>query len=727
MPGQYCPEAPHNFSDANPLPACATNEKAAAKVMQPNGNDQDSSGSSTTAVQTVSGHGAESRPDLAAVEQISNLPVTSGTQPVSEKCGETSHDASFPLPAGGDVRENHGAGHLSARDLEKGVERALILKTALPMLQRHSQASVARAVGVSEATLCRLLRAYGHLAEHQLTPERLAGKSRQCGAKSPWSKFAQKLAVRLRLKQLYLLTIGASSDYMTKDRRTGSAALVLERFADDAMCPPELAALLRAGKFPEPLLRVIREITPEMEQCARGPKHQELNGTLIQRRTTQEILANGEHRQIVLGDWWVFDDMSDNQPFWFLGPDGEPLVGRQGLYAFDILRHWLGVELVGTSRDSYTAAIILRFIRRLMQAIGRPVRGVIFEQSVWKARVISGFRLSSSGKVMEDEFERPEMAEDERNLVQDGLRALGMEVYYTYTPRGKEIEGAFNYLQRVAPTFSENAINIGRHAGEFEQGAKNMRRAHNGSHHPRDLGFMDIAARADVLEKTMVWINDRQARKSNRTGAYPTLAPLGERDLPVFLPSKHEVQIRGGKVTCTVDGTPYDFCHPELFGSLGGGYRLYVKCDPGEPTLGAAIYNRETSSANWKGWPVGQYIGMAEFVPEVARMDFRAKDQRDNTAGDLKKRFNKAVRTEFRAMGRNQFRAGTARDGAGNVAVRTATNQSPTARTEDALALPERAAPRMRVEMDATALQRRRNRLAEEAADARRINLLADS
>jgi len=605
---------------------------------------------------------------------------------------------------------------ISTRDLEKGAERALILKAALPLMAKNSQAKVAHLLGVSEPTLSRLIRNFGHLPPEKLTPERLAGKTTQCGVKSPWSKFAQKLDVRKELKQCYLRGIGASSDYMAKDRRTGSAALVLELFADKEMCPPELAALLRVGKFPEPMLRVIREITPEVEAAMRGPKHQALCGTLIQKRTTMEILADGEERQINLGDWWVFDDASDNQPNWFLGPDTEPLVGRQGLYAFDVIRHWLGVELIGTSRDSYTAAIILRFVRRLMMAFGRPVRGVIFEQSVWKARSIAGFRLTSSGKIIEDEYERPEMPEEQRNLVQDGLRALGIEVYYTYTPRGKEIEGGFNYLQRVAASISPEHINIGRHAGEFEQAAKNLRRAHNGSYHPRDLGFPEMDARADLLEKAMTWINNRAAwREEAKTGeprVYPKLTPLSERDLPVFLPSNHEIQIRGGKVTCTVDGDAYDFCNPELFAELGAGYRVYAKCDPSEPILGAAIYNRETSSANFKGWQVGQYIGMAEFVPTVPRMDWRPKDERDNTASDLKKRFNKYVRTAFRAVGMPQFKAATARDGKGNVAEVSA-SPSPERRV---VANGGRAqAPQPPPALDAAALQRRRVRLAEEA------------
>jgi hypothetical protein len=615
---------------------------------------------------------------------------------------------------------------LTEKALEKGAWRVRLLKAARPLLRgphAASQEAVAQLLGTSGPTLCRLLQDYQRIPDDQLTPERCAVEIP--GRPSPYAYLADIPAVVQRLQQLYLLTCGASSDYMSKDRRTGSAALALERFADDPLCPASLADKLRAGKFPKPLVQLIRRLTPEMEQRARGSKHASLNGTLIQRRTTLEILANGDQQKIQLGDWWVFDDMSDNQPFWFLGPDGAPLVGRQGLYAYDIRRHWLGAELIGTARDSYTAAIILRFMRRLMQALGKPRRGVVLEQSVWKARVISGTRLTATGELFEEEIERPALPEADKNLVHDGLRALGIEVFYTHTPRGKEIEGAFNYLQRVAPTFSPEAINIGRHAGEFEAGAKNLRRAHAGSHHPRDLGFLEMDARADVLERTMAWINARESQKTTH-GDYPVLLPISGRDLPVFLPRRHDLELRGGKLTASVDGEPYDFCAPELFASLGAGYRLTLKFDPAEPTLGAAIYNRETSSANHQGWPVGQYIGQADFLPPVARFDWRSGDVPD-PAADAKRRFNKYVRTAFRAVGMKQFRASTARDGRGNVAEITGETAAHLSASRPA-SLVAAARPIVNLAPETQArFTKQSDRLARQAAHARSLRELTDA
>jgi len=150
------------------------------------------------------------------------------------------------------------------------------------------------------------------------------------------------------------------------------------------------------------LLNVIREINDLHEQRYRGPKHASLNGTLTMRRTLVEILQDGQTVPIQPGDWWVFDDMSDNLPHWWTGPEHTQMIGRQGLYAYDLTRPWIGVEKIGTVRDSYTAAIILRFLRQWMQVYGKPRRGVVFERSIWEANVIKGCRITANGEPVDE-------------------------------------------------------------------------------------------------------------------------------------------------------------------------------------------------------------------------------------------------------------------------------------------------------------------------------------
>jgi hypothetical protein len=574
---------------------------------------------------------------------------------------------------------------LTERDREAGAGRVQLVRSIRALMASgYTQRDAAVQLKQSVATINRLARTFAHLADHELTPENLATKTAQCGRKTNYETIADIAAVQQRLQQLYLATCASSSDYQSKDRRTGSASLALERFADDPLCPAPLAAKLRKGAQPKRLVSIIRRITPAVEQRLRGPGHQSLNAALIHRRTMTEKLPEGTVQDIQPGDWWVFDDMSTNNPFWFSGPDDQPLIGRQGLYGYDIMKRWLGVELIGTARDSYTAAIILRFLRRLMQAIGKPRRGIIFERSVWQANAIAGNGITAIGRVFEDEWDRAAMTKEDKAELADGIKSLGLIVHYTYTPRGKEIEGAFNYLQSVFPTFAPEAVNIGRHAGEFERGAKAMRRARGSTYHPEDLGFLHIDRHADLTEESMQWINKRNGC------ALPSVKyPLSKSDLVVFLPSRHDLQIRNGQVTVTIDGQPYDFVHPEKFATLGNGYRVTVKCDPAEPTLGAAIYNRELSSANFAGYQLGELICLAEFKPAIHRFDWSENKTGDVAAGQ-KRRYNKAVRTAFRAVGLPRHKAATIRDGRGNVA-ETSADRPAAANEEPKMRMPDRS------------------------------------
>jgi len=481
-------------------------------------------------------------------------------------------------------------------------------------------------------------------------------------------------------------------------------------------------------------VRVIREINDLVEQRHRGEKHMSLNANLSLRRSLVEILESGERVPITEGDWWVFDDMSDNFPHWWTGPENVQLIGRQGLYAYDIKRRWLGVEKIGTVRDSYTAAIILRFLRRLMADFGKPRRGIIFERSVWQSRAITGCRITSGGTLIDEEMERPGMSNPDKALLQEGIESLGLTLHYTYTPRGKEIEGAFNHLQRLKPMFAgRKGINLGRHAGEFEAGAKHLRRVRAASHTPESLGFLHIDASRDLDLELMNWINAQPYQQATgediEAPAYPALGELSDRDLAVFLPETRELQITNGKLTARVDGQPYDFVAPELFAALGSGYRLALKFDPAEPTLGGAIYNRDASSANRHGWQVGEFIGWAEFLPEVARFDWSQGGP--DEAAALKRRFNKHIRTSYGAVGLQRRGtaaaavsiAATVRDGRGQVAEVSGGASVPASRAPAAepklTTTPRRVARTGFEPLDPQTQSRRRNRFAEEAELAR--------
>jgi hypothetical protein len=626
---------------------------------------------------------------------------------------------------------------LTELDYKNGAKRVSLMINIIHFTKEgYSLSSIARRVGLSVASVCNLRRQYGHLKDYELTPENLATAR---GDAHRSVQFEADLTARMpeavkHLQQLYLSTIQGSSDYITRGRRTGSASLALQRFADWEQCPPNLARALRRGSQPRALLNVIRQMNDLVEQQYRGVKHSSLNGTLVHTRELVTVLADGTREPINPGDWWVFDDMSTNFPFWFTGPDGKAYVGRQGLYAYDVCQRWVGCELVGTCRDSYTSAIILRFFRRLFEGLGKPRRGVVLERSVWAATSIQGFRLTHTGEVYEEEVIRPAMSKEDKALIHDGLEAIGIHVHYTHTPRGKEIEGGFAYLQRVFPTFAKDWQNIGHHAGEIEKGAKAMRQAHAGSRHPADLKFLHIDAHADLTEKVMRWINERKQWRESLTRPdghpipsdgrghgegsipeLPRLAPLTERDRAAFLPARNQVQIKDGKVHVQSDNIHAEFTNPDIFPRLGSGFRLFVKWDPSEPTIGAAIYSRETSSANFAGYQVGEWICMAEMLEPVARFNLsdEACSETDH-AHQLKKRFNKTVRTAFRAVGMPALKAATARDGAGNVA-----EVSDTAQTNS---IPEPKLPPPPASREVAPMSdRKKDLLARQAARAREL------
>lgn len=566
----------------------------------------------------------------------------------------------------------------------------LIVQTHAAGQPSPSVRQAARLLEVPHSTLNKVLK---RRAAGKLAPD-----YHERGATCEWETFADRPDVRQKLHQLYLLSCGASSDYMSKGRRTGSMASALKVFAREPICPPDLAEILLAGLQPVALKRAVREMHDLHEQKLRGPKHSSLNASIISRR---------DRSQIKPGDEWVFDDMSDNLPHWWTGPDDQPCLGRQGLYCYDGAGRWIGVEKVGTLRDAYTAAIILRFFRRLMTAFGKP-RKIILERGVWMSNCIKGFKISPKGAVLEEEFERPAMDKAESAELIGGLEKLGIDLHYAYTPRGKIIEGAFNHLQRLKPMIAQQwserraaatlnlepgtlnappALNIGRHAGEFEHGAKQMRRVRARSHHPADLGFLHIEDSLSIDLEVMEFINANQ-------GDYPALRPLEPNDHAVFLPEKRELLLKDGRVTATVDGTPLDFYAPELFATVGNHYRLGVKFDPSEPTLGAALYNLETSSVNHQGWRLGELIGWGQYQPPIGWTGrAAAEDPQADPMADLRRRFNKHVRTAFGAVGLKHARISSARDGRGNVAETSGTAQPSTVSRQPSVPQPSTLNP----------------------------------
>ncbi|RME68558.1 MAG: helix-turn-helix domain-containing protein, partial [Verrucomicrobia bacterium] len=323
-----------------------------------------------------------------------------------------------------------------------------------------SQSQAARELGVAPATLSRWLRAHARGGDAALLP-----RTQRCGRKALAVEATEE--DRRQLKRLRLAT--------------GSDALALQMWADDARCSEGLRAAIlkpRASRHNLPAsLRQLCHVTAEEAALFRGHRTFELAG-FIQRRDDTKVLADGRRVPLEPGDLWELDDMSLNQPFWWESEargDGDALsrrqgaaVGRQVLFAQDVASgRWLGFELVGRPRDAYRAADILRFIRRLIEQHGMPRIGFRLEGGIWRARAIAGITLDERGNTAQ----RPAMADEQRQALFGGLQELGLTVDWCHSPHHKGgIESGFNYLQSVLAAVSvmEGAyvVDLGRHRGE---------------------------------------------------------------------------------------------------------------------------------------------------------------------------------------------------------------------------------------------------------------------
>jgi hypothetical protein len=562
-----------------------------------------------------------------------------------------------------------------------------------------SRTKAAKQVGEDYTSLWRYEQLFRDGGKDGLLP-----KTAECGGKSVWEYLLKDEAFCLKLMGIYLATIGSSGGNVTRGRRTAKVATALTAMAEEPECPEPLAARLRRGKFPMCLQRHLKRITPEMENRARGAKHFQLNGVTSRRDLTLRF-PNGDRAEMPAGFKWVFDDMSVNQPFWCEAA-GKILFSRQGLYAIDQRSlKWLGKMLVARPREAYRAEDILRFLRGLFLAYGGKPDVIVFEQGIWRARKIHGFKMNEFGQPVGEDFERGEMQDGEKHLLTDGLAAIGIKVIFATSAHGKIIETCFNPLQTQIAIRTREFVNIGRHAGEFEIGGKRLARVRQAaggqllasggertaSRTPSFLGFAPAHVLSERIDECLAFINAKEnSRKETPDWIWErdiAGRPLQENqatDAAVFLPEIRERHIDGGRVTVTVNGQAHDFRAPWMI-ELGSGYKVFCRFDPAEPSRGAAIYNRESGAANFNGYKAGQFLGFVSWempAPSVdvtgdvrgvvasPAADFYGAGAVDN--GDaIRKKQNKLVATFFSALprpGQPAVKMNEIRDGEGRVA-----------------------------------------------------------
>ncbi|HVU26520.1 MAG TPA: helix-turn-helix domain-containing protein [Verrucomicrobiae bacterium] len=625
--------------------------------------------------------------------------------------------------------------------------------------QGFSRTKAAKKLGCAYVNLWRYEKAFKTRGFDGLIPN-----MEECGRKSDFDLILKDEKFCAKLLEIYLSTVGASGNNVVRGRRTAKMATALTAMAEEAECPPALASRLKRGRFPVCLVRFLKRVTPEMENRQRGAKHFQLNGITSRRDLTLRF-PNGDRAEMPAGFKWVFDDMSVNQPFW-CEADGKILFSRQGLYAIDHRSlKWLGKMLVARPREAYRAEDILRFLRGLFLAYGGKPDVIVFEQGIWKARKIHGFKLNEFGQPVEDVFERGEMVDGEKHLLTDGLAAIGIKVIFATSAHGKIIETCFNPLQTQIAIRTREFVNIGRYAGEFEIPGKRLAQVRYAQSKnnltaalPNFLGFAPQNILDERIDEAIQFINFKQ----NSRGEIPeeiwaadiAKRPLLENqrnDAAVFLPEIRERVIDGGRVTVKVNGQSHDFRAPWMI-ELGSGYKVFCRFDPAEPSRGAAIYNRETGSNNFSGYKPGQFLGFVSWempAPSVdvtgdvrgitpqSATDFYGEGAFDN--GDsIRKKQNKIVSTSFSAFVNRPgqprvVRMREIRDGEGRVSRVSISGAANEAEKTDMPALaPVAAAPvPMRRNILAAPspdeFAKKRERLAASAAAARNLQNLVET
>ncbi len=563
-------------------------------------------------------------------------------------------------------------------------------------------------VGTSAPTLCRLVKLYGHLADHELIPEKVA-PSKSGGVNCEWGFLLKRDEVKRKLLELYIACMVAANATAANDVRTAQVAPALFNFSYAPDCPAKLAERLRDGYQPVDFVRYLRSaITPEVEARIRGAKHSQLYGASGRRDYTFR-LPDGRRGEEPAAACYCADDMSENHPF-YVAYDGGEVLSRQGLYFIESKHKcWQSVELVARVRESYTAADILRAFYGLCQAQGGIPHCLTLEQGIWKSRLVAGFTLDG-GWLVEETTERPAMDAAQKDLIVKGLELCGVKLMFKYSAHLKPIEANFNPLQTNIACVATGFQHIGRYAGEYEYPGKQLRRVRAASHKAADLGFASQAQLADCIWEAMRRTNDKPSAVDGLTRAQAheadlqrqPLLPLTDRLFAACLPGEpRKTTLRNGCINVELRGKQYQFRDGEKFAALGDGYELFYKIDETNPNLGCAVFNRtpQTNRANYQGWQPGDFMfnapreipgPMRDLITAPAGVDLQTVEQIygegaiDRGDTELKKA-KKFVATQARHLprpGQISIRTSTARDGRGNVVATTnveATTSGPAA------------------------------------------------
>lgn len=182
--------------------------------------------------------------------------------------------------------------------------------------------------------------------------------------------------------------------------------------ASKSYVPPSVRAAARTSQLATKLIQI-------------GPKAAKLDGPYTE----------CSYENCPAGHAFTADDMTANVYVWTEWPTerGFLLIRPQILATMDIgSMAWLNVRAVIRSKGQYNKDDVWGLIGDTLDEFGL-FKIAVLEGGTWQSGVVVGTKTGLS---------------DEERF--GGLRALGVKVIHTHTPRGKIIEGAFNVLQHAA-------------------------------------------------------------------------------------------------------------------------------------------------------------------------------------------------------------------------------------------------------------------------------------
>ena len=188
---------------------------------------------------------------------------------------------------------------------------------------------------------------------------------------------------------------GKSRDWLHQNRASKSSV------------PPSVRKALTVSKYAAKLIQV-------------GPRAAELDGPH----------SIGDYSKGRFGRAFTADDMTANVYVWVEWPneDGYIVVRPQILAAMDVdTQAWLCVRAIIRSKGQYNKDDVWGLIGDVLENFGKFEIAVL-EGGIWQSNVVVGQKISDSERM-------------------GGLRAMGIKVIHTRSPRGKIIETNFDELQ----------------------------------------------------------------------------------------------------------------------------------------------------------------------------------------------------------------------------------------------------------------------------------------